>query len=109
MNAKILTALFVGTVMSAILSIPAAAVSYVCPPPSQVNCVPAVLNIGPWQHNGGQMTGNTFMPNNQCANVINTGPTTQRLLCCYTKCGVFIRDVNSRICKKVSEREFLCD
>jgi hypothetical protein len=108
MRAKLLTALLAGAVVSASLSMPAAAATYICPPPSQINCVPATMTVGPWQHNGGQMTGNTFMPNNQCANVINTGPMTQRLVCCYTKCGVFIQDVNARMCRKVSERAFEC-
>ena len=106
MRAKILSALCLG---ATILSVPAMAMPYVCPPPSQVNCVPANTTIGPWQHNGGQMTGNTFAPNNQCANVIRIGPITQRILCCYTKCGVFVRDVNARMCRKLSEREFQCD
>lgn len=108
MRAKLLTALFAGTVAAAVLSTSAIAEMYICPPPNQINCVPAVMSIDGWQHNGGQMTGNTFAPNNQCANVITLGPTSQRLLCCYTKCGVFIRDVPARICRKIGDARFDC-
>ena len=109
MRASIITTLLAATVTAAGLFTAAAAGGYVCPPPQDIKCVPAVQTIGPWQHNGGQMTGNTFMPNNQCANVIKTGPTTQRLVCCYAKCGVFLRDVQAKVCRKLSEREFECD
>ena len=105
MRSRLLAALFVGAVMS---SASAVAATYVCPMPSQINCVPAVMSISGWQHNGGQMTGNSFGPNSQCANVISLGPSSQRLLCCYTKCGVFIRDVPARMCTKVSESRFEC-
>ena len=108
MRAKLLTGLAVGAVVSAILSTPAFAVTYVCPQPQQINCVPAVMTIGAWKHNGGQMTGNSFAPNNQCGNVLTLAPNSQRLLCCYTKCGVFLRDVNAKLCVKVSESQFDC-
>ena len=105
MRAKLLTALIV---VSAALSIPAGAMTYVCPPPSQINCVPAIKTIGAWQDNNSQATGNMFGPNNQCANVIRLGPAQQRLLCCYTKCGVFLRDVPSTMCTKISQSQFEC-
>ena len=119
MRAKLLTALIVGAVASAIISISAVAQPtapmaamvasrYMCPAPTQVNCVPASATIGPWQANGGQMTGNTFGPNNQCANVITLSPVKQRLLCCYTKCGVFIQDVPAKHCTKLNESAFSC-
>jgi len=108
MRAKLFASLFIGAAVSACLATAAIAETFMCPQPSQINCVPAVTTIGPWQHNGGQMTGNTFGPNSQCANVIKLGPTSQRLLCCYTKCGVFLRDVPARICTKVSPSQFDC-
>jgi hypothetical protein len=119
MRAKLLTALIVGAVASTIISIsavgqpvrpivPVATGRYMCPMPSQINCVPAAATIGPWQANGGQMTGNTFGPNNQCANVITLTPAKQRLLCCYTKCGVFIQDVPAKHCTKLNESTFSC-
>ncbi len=83
--------------------------SYVCPAPNEVRCVPAQTSLGGWTHNGGQMTGNTFAPNNQCANVIKLPNSQSRLMCCYTKCGVFYQDVDSTRCKKTSERHFLCE
>jgi hypothetical protein len=55
------------------------------------------------------MTGNSFAPNNQCGNIDKLSANTQRLLCCYVKCGVFYRDVGSKSCKKVSESEFNCE
>ncbi len=85
-----------------------AATTYHCPNPDQIRCVPSVSFLGGWQHNGGQMTGNTFAPNNQCANVITLSPGQQRLLCCYEKCGVFFRDVRSRQCVKTDESTFQC-
>jgi hypothetical protein len=84
------------------------AADYACPDPSQVKCVPASTTMGAWTHNGGQMTGNTFAPNNQCANVISLPDGKTRLLCCYTKCGVFIQDVPSKTCRKTSESKFTC-
>jgi hypothetical protein len=82
--------------------------TYLCPSPDQIRCIPTVSFLGGWQHNGGQMTGNTFAPNNQCANVITLGPTQQRLLCCYDKCGVFYRDVRSKQCVKQNQFTFQC-
>ena len=119
MRAKLLVALIVGAVASAIISTsavalpgelmaPMAAGRYICPQPSQINCVPTPTTIGPWQANGGQMTGNTFGLNSQCANVITLTPAKQRLLCCYTKCGVFIQDVPAKHCTKLNESAFSC-
>lgn len=108
MRARLLATLFVGAMMPAIMSASAVAATYICPPPSQITCVPALKSVAGWVDNNGQTTGNTFMPNNQCANVIPLGPGKQRLLCCYAKCGVFLRDVEARMCTKVSEREFEC-
>ena len=85
----------------------ASAANFSCPAPSAVNCVPAQSHIAGWKANGGQMTGNTFAPNDQCANVISLSNGT-RLLCCYTKCGVFTRDVKATKCEKVSESQFVC-
>ena len=73
-----------------------------------INCVPADKTIGAWKDNGGMMTGNTFGPNNQCANVIPLPTGEKRLLCCYTKCGVFLQDVKATECTKTSESEFVC-
>ncbi len=84
------------------------AAEYGCPNPAQVKCVPAETKIGPWTHNGGQMTGNTFAPNNQCANVISLPGGKSRLLCCYSKCGVFTQDVPQQKCTKTSESNFAC-
>ena len=80
-----------------------------CPAPNQINCVAVKKTIGPWKDNGGMTTGNTFGPNSQCANVINLPSGMKRLLCCYTKCGVFIRDVKAKECTKPSESEFNCE
>ncbi|HUI96129.1 MAG TPA: hypothetical protein VLX44_10275 [Xanthobacteraceae bacterium] len=85
------------------------AASYTCPAPNQINCVPATKVIGPWHDNNSQATGNAFGPNNQCANVIPLPGGKIRLLCCYTKCGVFLRDVVAKRCTKPSESEFTCD
>ena len=84
------------------------AADYACPDPAQVKCVPAETTIGSWAHNGGQMTGNTFAPNNQCANVIPLPDGKTRLLCCYSKCGVFIMDVPQKKCKKITKSKFIC-
>lgn len=86
----------------------ASADMYECPSPDLIRCVPAVSVFGAWMHNGGQTTGNSFVPNNQCANVIQLSRTQQRLLCCYEKCGVFIRDVKARKCAKLDESTFEC-
>ena len=86
----------------------AKATDYFCPPAASVRCVPADSTMGAWIANGGQMTGNTYAPNNQCANVISLSSDTKRLLCCYTKCGVFIQDVKAQTCVKVSEFRFVC-
>jgi hypothetical protein len=108
MRAKLLAILFAGAVASVGLSMPAVAAVYMCPQPQQINCVPAVMSVGGWQHNGGQTTGNTYSPNSQCSNVVRLGPDSQRLVCCYTKCGVFLRDVRAAMCTKVSESQFDC-
>ena len=108
MKRRLLATLFVGAVFSASLTASALAETYTCPAPQEVKCVPAVSSIGPWQANGGQMTGNEFSPNSQCGNVDRLNPDTQRILCCYQKCGVFFRDVKARICTKVSESQFDC-
>jgi len=118
MRANFLTALVVGAVASIIISTSAVAQMaapmvpmagrYLCPAPDQVRCVPTPTTIGAWQANGGQMTGNTFGPNNQCANVITLTPAKQRLLCCYTKCGVYIQDVPAKHCTKLNESTFSC-
>jgi hypothetical protein len=79
-----------------------------CPPPEQIRCVPSVTFLNGWHYNGGQTTGNSFMPNNQCANVIQLAPGQQRLLCCYEKCGVFLRDVRATECAKINESTFDC-
>ena len=84
------------------------AANYTCPAPNMINCVPVNKTIGPWKDNGGMTTGNTFGPNNQCANVINLPSGEKRLLCCYTKCGVFYQDVKATECTKTTESEFVC-
>ncbi len=109
MRAKLFAALTGGVLTLAIGSPSAIAGPFTCPQPQQINCVPAVNSIAGWQSNGGQMTGNSFGPNDQCANVIKLSADKQRLLCCYVKCGVFIRDVESKSCTKVSQSEFHCD
>lgn len=86
----------------------ASATDYTCPAPSQINCVPANKTVGPWKDNGGMMTGNTFAPNNQCGNVDNLPNGEKRLLCCYSKCGVFYQDVKATACTKTSESQFSC-
>jgi hypothetical protein len=89
------------------------ATSFVCPSPTQVRCVPSLSTImtptGEWKANGGQMTGNTFAPNNQCANIIPLPGSQTRLLCCYTKCGVFIMDVPFSKCTKRNTSTFSCN
>lgn len=84
------------------------AADYTCPSPDQVRCIPAESEIGPWKANGGQMTGNTFAPNNQCANVLQLSANESRLFCCYTKCGVFIQDVQHKVCRKSDQSHFSC-
>jgi len=101
-------ALVGGVVLSTAIVAAAAAETFMCPQPQEVRCVPAAPQIDGWRTNGGQMTGNSFMPNSECANVIPLGPTSQRLLCCYVKCGVFIREVKAAACTKVSESQFDC-
>ena len=86
----------------------AGAANYTCPPANQIGCVPAKKAIGAWKWNGGVKTGNTFAPNDQCANVANLGGGKQRLFCCYVCCGVFTQDVKATECKKISESEFQC-
>lgn len=108
MRVKLLSALFVSAVVTACLSTSAVAATYLCPPPQQINCVPAIKTIGDWHDNNGQTTGNSYTPNNQCGNVFTLNPNTQRLLCCYTKCAVFLRDVPAKSCMKVSESRFEC-
>ncbi|MBF0360678.1 MAG: hypothetical protein HQK49_06690 [Oligoflexia bacterium] len=85
------------------------AAEFNCPAPSQVNCVPAVNSIGAWFANGGQATGNTFMANNQCANVIHMSNNQSRLVCCYSKCGVFLLDVPYVRCVKRTQSHFICN
>jgi hypothetical protein len=86
-----------------------AATTYPCPAANLVNCVPTPTNIPPWKANGGMMTGNTFAPNNTCANVIDLPGGKKRLLCCYTKCGVYIQDVPATQCTKNPDGEsFSC-
>ena len=87
----------------------ASAVTINCPPPNTVNCVPASSSILGWTANGGQMTGNSFSPNSQCANLIRLGNGLQRLVCCYSKCGVFLRDVRAQRCQKINSGSFLCN
>jgi hypothetical protein len=84
------------------------AADYTCPAPGQIDCVPVNKQIGAWKDNGGMTTGNSFMPNNQCANVINLPSGQKRLLCCYVKCGVFYQDVTAAECTKVRESAFTC-
>jgi hypothetical protein len=84
------------------------AANYTCPAPNMINCVPVNKTIGPWKDNGGMMTGNAFAPNNQCGNVDNLPNGQKRLLCCYTKCGVFLQDVKATECTKTTESEFVC-
>jgi hypothetical protein len=86
----------------------AQAADYTCPPANQIDCVPVKKTIGPWNDNGSMATGNTFGPNNQCANVINLPNGDKRLVCCYTKCGVFLQDVKATECTKTSESQFVC-
>lgn len=109
MRAKLLAALVVGGFVSASWSTTALAATFNCPAPADIKCVPAVNTVNGWTANGGQMTGNSFAPNNQCGNIDKLSANTQRLLCCYVKCGVFYRDVGSKSCKKVSESEFNCE
>ncbi len=87
----------------------AQAATYTCPAPSLINCVPVKKVIGAWRDNGGMTTGNTFSPNSVCANVIPLSKGRVRLLCCYAKCGVFLRDVKANACTKPSESEFSCN
>ena len=101
-------ALVGGVVLSTAIVAAAAAETFMCPQPQQVNCVPAAAQIDGWRTNGGQMTGNSFAPNSECANVVDLGPASKRLVCCYAKCGVFIRDVKATACAKVSESQFDC-
>jgi hypothetical protein len=93
-----------------LLSLPsgANATNYNCPAPNQINCVPAKKIIGGWRDNGSVATGNAFGPNNQCSNVVPLPGGKVRLVCCYTMCGVFLRDVVAKSCTKPSESEFTC-
>jgi len=87
----------------------AAAAEYNCPAANAVNCVPAQTTIGAWKSNGGMMTGNTFAPNNTCANVTTLPNGKKRLFCCYAHCGVFLQDVQANQCIKTSESQFSCN
>jgi hypothetical protein len=87
----------------------AEAADYTCPAASAVTCVPEQKTIGAWRDNGAMMTGNTFAPNSSCANVINLPNGMKRLLCCYTKCGVFLQDVQASQCTKTSASQFTCN
>jgi hypothetical protein len=84
------------------------AANFTCPAPNLIECVPAKKLIGGWRDNNSLATGNAFAPNNQCANVIPLPHGKIRLLCCYTKCGVFLRDVVAKSCTKPTESEFTC-
>ena len=88
------------------------AANFVCPAPNQINCVPTPTSItnpgGVWKHNDGQMTGNAFESNKRCANVISLPNNQSRLVCCYTKCGVFLLDVPFAKCVKTSPATFTC-
>ncbi len=83
-----------------------------CPAPHEVKCRSYAESVGAWTQNGGaRVSANTtFLPNNQCANVIpiNENGMSSRLLCCYKECGVLYQDVKFRDCKKVSVSEFRC-
>lgn len=84
MRAKYFAALVGGALVLAIGSPAAIAETFTCPQPQQINCVPAVRTVDGWRSNGGQMTGNSFAPNNQCGNVDTLGPNRRRthlLLC----------------------------
>jgi hypothetical protein len=87
--------------------------TFVCPSPDQVKCIPTdsvlMTPSGEWQANGGQMTGNTFAPDNQCANMIALPNSQTRLVCCYTKCGVFLLDVPYAQCIKQTRYRFICN
>jgi len=87
----------------------AQAAQYNCPAPNAVTCVPAQKTIGAWNDNGGMMTGNTFAPNNSCANLANLPNGMKRLFCCYTKCGVFLQDVQANRCTKNGVSQFSCE
>jgi hypothetical protein len=108
MKAKLFLTLIGGALVSASFAMAAIAQTFDCPPPQQINCVPAVKSVGGWKDNNSQATGNSFGANDQCANVIKLAPNKQRLLCCYAKCGVFLRDVNATSCTKTSESQFTC-
>ena len=102
--------LFVGLLVLSATSaqIASAEVGFSCPSPTLVRCVPTVDTIGNWNHNGGQATGNTFSPNDQCSNVITLPNQDSRLFCCYTKCGAFFQDVPFTKCRKLGSRRFAC-
>ncbi|MGP0059306.1 MAG: hypothetical protein ACLPID_08485 [Beijerinckiaceae bacterium] len=86
----------------------AEAVDYTCPAANTIYCTPAQKTIGAWEHNGGLMTGNTFQPNSSCGNMLDLPNGMKRLICCYTKCGVFLQDVQATQCSKTSESQFSC-
>jgi hypothetical protein len=85
-----------------------AAADFECPAPNAINCVPAVKSIAGWTDNKGQKTGNSFAPNEQCANIIDLPGGKKRLVCCYTNCGVFTRDVQAKSCAKKGQSHFTC-
>ena len=87
----------------------ASAAQFFCPTQRKVNCVPAMTRIGDWFANGGETTENTYMSNNQCANVIAMPNNSSRLVCCYTKCGVFLLDVPFQNCVKMDQSHFNCN
>jgi hypothetical protein len=108
MNRGICPTLSTSVLLLAVFAPAAMAATYTCPAPQSINCVPATSSVNGWKANGGQMTGNSFGPNNQCSNVNSLGPNSQRLVCCYVKCGVFLRDVKAKSCTKTSESQFDC-
>ena len=99
--------------MFSVVAIPfVSAANFVCPAPDKINCVPTPTTItnpgGVWKHNDGQMTGNAFESNKRCANVISLPNNQSRLICCYTKCGVFLLDVPHAKCIKQTTSTFVC-
>jgi hypothetical protein len=82
--------------------------SYDCPSPEKITCLPTAKQVDGWTHNGGSVKGNSFASSDQCANIISLDGTSQRLVCCYTKCGIFTRDVGFKDCQKTSLSHFEC-
>ncbi len=62
MSRKICRTLSSSVLMLVVFAPTAMAATFTCPPPQNINCVPAIKQIDGWRDNRSQATGNTFGP-----------------------------------------------